>query len=180
MARSLLFALLLAISIPLHAGLFGKSPAQAPTDAQREQLPAATIWVDATWGFRKSGAANDLDAAHKAFHAAGHHVAGVQPYSENGDLQGFFVRKTPTTGPRQGVFRHGSTRTTAGQGRQESSNRAIRVDPSGLLPECGDQVRGNVTPVWPWYLPPRSLYEVSHTSSASAWKNSIWATPSLA
>src|SRR5690606_32918701 len=43
-----------------------------------------------------------------------------------------------------------------------------------------DQVRGRVTPVCPWYLPPRSRYEVSQTSSAAAWKNSICATPSLA
>ena len=44
---------------------------------------------------------------------------------------------------------------------------------------CGDaQVFGSVTPRWPWYLPPRSLYEVSQTSSDS--KNSICATPSLA
>ena len=40
------------------------------------------------------------------------------------------------------------------------------------------QVFGSVTPRWPWYLPPRSRYEVSHTSSDS--KNSICATPSLA
>ena len=40
------------------------------------------------------------------------------------------------------------------------------------------QVFGRVTPRWPWYLPPRSLYEVSQTSSDS--KNSICATPSLA
>ena len=38
--------------------------------------------------------------------------------------------------------------------------------------------RGSVTPFWPWYLPPRSAYEVSQTSSDS--KKSIWATPSLA
>src|SRR5690606_37232159 len=44
----------------------------------------------------------------------------------------------------------------------------------------GHQVRGSVTPRWPWYLPPRSLYEVSQTSSGAAWKNSICATPSLA
>jgi hypothetical protein len=91
MTRTLLFALLLAVAVPAHAGLFGKSPAQAAVDAQREQLPAVTIWVDATWGFRKSGAANDLSAAHKAFYAAGYHVVSVQPYIENGDLQGFFV-----------------------------------------------------------------------------------------
>ena len=91
MTRTLLLALLLAVAVPAHAGLFGKSPAQAAADAQREQMPAVTIWVDASWGFRKSGAANDLSAAHKAFYDAGYHVVDVQPYLENGDLQGFFV-----------------------------------------------------------------------------------------
>ena len=28
----------------------------------------------------------------------------------------------------------------------------------------------SVTPVWPWYLPPRSLYETSQTSSASGFQ----------
>ncbi len=37
---------------------------------------------------------------------------------------------------------------------------------------------GSVTPVWPWYLPPLSLYEVSHTSSLSM--NSTCAQPSPA
>src|SRR5689334_13778742 len=37
---------------------------------------------------------------------------------------------------------------------------------------------GSVTPRWPWYLPPRSLYEVSQTSSDS--KNTTCATPSFA
>ena len=91
MIRTLLLALMLAVAVPAHAGLFGKSPAQAAAEAQREQMPAVTIWVDATWGFRKSGAANDLSAAHKAFYTAGYHVVDVQPYIENGDLQGFFV-----------------------------------------------------------------------------------------
>ena len=40
------------------------------------------------------------------------------------------------------------------------------------------QVFGSVTPRWPWYFPPRSLYEVSQTSSDS--RNSICATPSFA
>src|SRR3990167_707639 len=39
-------------------------------------------------------------------------------------------------------------------------------------------MRGSVTPRWPWYLPPRSRYEVSHTSSDSM--NITCATPSLA
>src|SRR3990167_8013743 len=39
-------------------------------------------------------------------------------------------------------------------------------------------MRGSVTPRWPWYLPPRSRYEVSHTSSDSM--KITCATPSLA
>ena len=41
-----------------------------------------------------------------------------------------------------------------------------------------DYIFGNVTPCCPWYFPPRSLYEVSQTSSAS--KKITCATPSLA
>ena len=43
---------------------------------------------------------------------------------------------------------------------------------------AGSQIFGRVTPCCPWYFPPRSLYEVSHTSSDS--KNTTCATPSLA
>src|SRR5687768_5687331 len=39
-------------------------------------------------------------------------------------------------------------------------------------------MRGSVTPFCPWYFPPRSRYEVSHTSSDS--RKIICATPSLA
>ncbi|KAG1254285.1 hypothetical protein G6F68_010925 [Rhizopus microsporus] len=58
---------------------------------------------------------------------------------------------------------------------------AVRAE-HGSAPQTAHrhQVRGRVTPVWPWYLPPRSLYDVSQTSSDAAWKNSIWATPALA
>ena len=58
--------------------------------------------------------------------------------------------------------------------RHVRENHRRRAANASLQP----QVRGKVTPVWPWYLPPRSLYEVSQTSSD--WKNSICATPSLA
>ena len=40
------------------------------------------------------------------------------------------------------------------------------------------QIFGSVTPFCPWYFPPRSLYEVSQTSSDS--KKITCATPSLA
>ena len=41
-----------------------------------------------------------------------------------------------------------------------------------------DYIFGSVTPCCPWYLPPRSLYDVSQTSSDS--KKITCATPSLA
>ena len=50
-----------------------------------------TIWVDASWGFRNQGAANSLSRAHQAFAGQGYKVLSVEPYIENGDLQGFFV-----------------------------------------------------------------------------------------
>jgi hypothetical protein len=51
----------------------------------------------------------------------------------------------------------------------------FRLQLSGV---CLAQAFGNVTPCCPWYLPLRSLYEVSQTSSLS--KNSTWAQPSPA
>ena len=93
MKRLLATALLacVAIASPAHAGLFGKKPEAVAAEAARDGLPALTLWVDATWGFRHQGAANDLTRAHQAFAAQGYKVVSVAPYIENGDLQGFFV-----------------------------------------------------------------------------------------
>lgn len=93
--KRLIAATLLVISLacasPVYAALFGKSPERAAEQAVADNAPAATIWVDATWGFRNQGAANDLTAAHKAFAARGYKVVSVEPYIENSDLEGFFV-----------------------------------------------------------------------------------------
>ena len=93
MKRLLLPALLAACCVlqPAHAALFGKKPEDSAAEAARANLPAVTIWVDATWGFRHQGAANSLTRAHQAFAAQGYKVVSVAPYIENGDLQGFFV-----------------------------------------------------------------------------------------
>ena len=93
MKRLLAAALLsfAATALPVHAGLFGKKPETVAAEAARDGLPAVTLWVDATWGFRHQGAANELTRAHQAFAAQGYKVLSVQPYIENGDLQGFFV-----------------------------------------------------------------------------------------
>ncbi len=89
--RKWLLALLIAISLPATAGLFDKSPDKAAEEAVRNGFAAVTIWVDASWGFRNQGAANSLSKAHQAFATRGYKVVSVQPYIENGDLQGFFV-----------------------------------------------------------------------------------------
>ena len=73
------------------ARIFGKSPEKSAAEAVAQQLQAVTIWIDASWGFRNQGSANDLSAAHRAFYQRGSRVVSVQPYIENGDLQGFFV-----------------------------------------------------------------------------------------
>lgn len=88
---SLLAATLLAATLPAHAALFAKKPETSAEEAARANLAAATIWVDASWGFRNQGAANSLSRAHQAFAARGYKVVSVEPYIENGDLQGFFV-----------------------------------------------------------------------------------------
>jgi hypothetical protein len=89
--RKLLLAALLGCALPAQAGLFDKKPEDTAAEAARSHLPAATIWVDASWGFRNQGAANNLTRAHSAFAAQGYKVVSVEPYVENGDLQGFFV-----------------------------------------------------------------------------------------
>ena len=74
-----------------EASMFAKKPETVAEEAQAANLPAVTLWVEATWGLRNQGAANSLTKAHSAFAKYGYKVVSVQPYIENGDLQGFFV-----------------------------------------------------------------------------------------
>ena len=94
--RKLLFAALIATTtltaaLPASAALFAKKPEAAAEEAARANLSAVTVWIDASWGFRNQGAANSLSKAHQAFASRGYKVVSVEPYIENGDLQGFFV-----------------------------------------------------------------------------------------
>ena len=88
---TLLGATSLAVALPAQATLFEKKPETVAEEAARANLSAVTIWVDASWGSRNQGAANSLSKAHQAFAAHGYKVLSVEPYIENGDLQGFFV-----------------------------------------------------------------------------------------
>ena len=92
--RNLSLALVVALAsltLPAHAALFEKKPDLSAQEAAAANLPAVTIWIDASWGFRNQGAANNLTKSHSAFAAHGYKIQSVQPYIENGDLQGFFV-----------------------------------------------------------------------------------------
>lgn len=91
MRKLFLAAALAALALPAQAGLFDKKPDDVANEAVRNGLLATTIWVDASWGFRNQGAANALSRAHQAFATRGYKVQSVEPYIENGDLQGFFV-----------------------------------------------------------------------------------------
>jgi ABC-type nitrate/sulfonate/bicarbonate transport system substrate-binding protein len=91
MRKILLATLLAALALPAQAGLFDKNPEDAAAEAARAGMAATTIWIDASWGFRNQGAANSLSKAHNAFARQGYKVQSVEPYIENGDLQGFFV-----------------------------------------------------------------------------------------
>ena len=81
----------LTANLSAHAGLLTKKPETAAQEAVLANMQAVTIWVEASWGFRNQGAANSLNGAHEAFAKRGYRVLSVEPYIENGDLQGFFV-----------------------------------------------------------------------------------------
>lgn len=68
-----------------------KSAEAAADEAAREQRAIVTHWVNATWGRRNQGAAETLNATHQAFARHGYKLVSLEPYVENGDLEGFFV-----------------------------------------------------------------------------------------
>jgi hypothetical protein len=87
MKKLLLALALAALSPAIHAADLEAIASQA----QASQQPAVTVWISSSWGFRKQGAAKELNEVHRLFGAHGYEVISVEPYLENGDLQGFFV-----------------------------------------------------------------------------------------
>lgn len=71
-----------------HAG-----PVRAET-ATGSSPETVTVFVDATFGFRKTHLANQLTKSHAEFAARGYHFVDMQNYVENGDLVGVFVTYT--------------------------------------------------------------------------------------
>lgn len=63
----------------------------AQTTQSSRSANAVTVFVDATYGFRKDHMARKLTKSHAEYAAKGYHFAQMVAYDENGDLQGFFV-----------------------------------------------------------------------------------------
>ncbi len=76
-------------------GLVGDATARdydkQAAEASGAQLEAVTVFIDADWGGREDGAAREITRAHKAFAQRGYRLIDVETYTENGDLEGFFV-----------------------------------------------------------------------------------------
>ena len=94
--RPILLALTLLLA---SAPLFAKDHAKQAERAREQGLHAVTVFVDANWGNRTNGAAKGLTEVHQAWGKHGYQLVSLEPYSENGDLVGFFVsyRRQPAT-----------------------------------------------------------------------------------
>jgi hypothetical protein len=64
------------------------APAEAPAAGK---TVATTVFVDAQGGSRKEGSAKRINKSHADMEAKGWRFADLEPYTENGDLVGFFV-----------------------------------------------------------------------------------------
>ncbi|HET6806552.1 MAG TPA: hypothetical protein VFH59_14050 [Frateuria sp.] len=82
-------SLLLAMAV----GMSGTLLLAHATPARAETIPGdtVTVFVDATFGFRKNHMASKLTRTHAEYAARGYHFVDMEPYNENGDLVGFFV-----------------------------------------------------------------------------------------
>jgi hypothetical protein len=65
-----------------------------PAHAEAATGNTVTVFVDATFGFRKNHMATKLTQSHAEYAARGYRFVDMSPYNENGDLVGFFVTYT--------------------------------------------------------------------------------------
>ena len=63
----------------------------AAEEASQKSLHAVTIFIDVNKFTRRTLAAKKMTESHNEFAAHGFELIGVSPYTENGDLEGFFV-----------------------------------------------------------------------------------------
>lgn len=88
------------LAVVLMAGLVGGcvgvgvshvSTAQAADTARSQSV---TVFVDATFGFRKNHMAKKITESNAKYEAKGYRYTDMAAYTENGDLEGFFVTYT--------------------------------------------------------------------------------------
>lgn len=60
-------------------------------EAASQSLPAVTIYLDINVLSRKHRAAKKMTELHQQFAKEGYELLTINPYSENGDLQGFYI-----------------------------------------------------------------------------------------
>jgi hypothetical protein len=81
-------ALLLMIGLIFSCTIVAKTSAK---EAAEQNLVAVTIFVDVNQLTRKNLAAKKMTRLHNEFAAEGYELVSVDIYTENGDLEGFFV-----------------------------------------------------------------------------------------
>jgi hypothetical protein len=86
-------AAVLGAAVSFGALSQAQSPAAAPAapSAQPGQVTATTVFVDAQAGSRKEGSAKRINKSHADMEAKGWRFQDLEPYTENGDLVGFFI-----------------------------------------------------------------------------------------
>ncbi len=90
----------LAVGIVIGFALAGQAPqAQEikPAPPQSAMAPPIAVveWVDVVGPFRKNGGANGINSRNEKMAEKGYVFADLEPYLENGDLQGYWVVYMP-------------------------------------------------------------------------------------
>ncbi len=76
------------MTISLSTSVLADSDAE---QAAKAGLKAVTIFIDISRFSRKNGAAKKMTQSHQEFARHGYTLVAVNVYTENGDLEGFFV-----------------------------------------------------------------------------------------
>ncbi len=61
------------------------------SEANQKSLSAVTVFIDVNKFNRRKKAAKKMTESHQDFASFGYRLLAISPYTENGDLEGFFV-----------------------------------------------------------------------------------------
>ena len=73
------------------SGLANPNPQKIAAETAAKDLPAITVFWDVNLFSRKKLAAKNITELHQAFNAKGYDLLTINTYTENSDLQGFFI-----------------------------------------------------------------------------------------